>query len=91
MTMDRSFEIPSHAVARRVGDDMVILDLAGGQYLTLDPVGARIWELLGEGLTLGELSSRMLDEYDVTREQLETDIVRLVGELSAHGLVEKRQ
>ena len=91
MTMDSSFDIPSHAVARRVGDDTVILDLAGGQYLTLDPVGGRIWELLSEGRTLGELCSRMLDEYDVTREQLEADIVRLVGELSGHGLVEERR
>jgi hypothetical protein len=91
MRMDSSFEIPSHAVARRVGDDMVILDLVEGRYLTLDPVGGRIWELLSEGRTLDELCARMLDEYDVARERLEADIVRLVGELSAQGLVEKRQ
>lgn len=90
MTLNRAFEIPAHAVARRVGDDLVILDLTGGRYLSLDPVGARIWELIGEGRTLGEVCSAMEEEYDVSRERLEEDVLKLAGELSAEGLVEER-
>jgi len=40
--MDR-VTVPPHVIARRVGEDTVILDLASGTYFGLDPVGARIW------------------------------------------------
>lgn len=91
MTLDSAFDIPLHAVARKVGEDMVILDLDGGRYLSLDPVGSRIWELIGEGRTLSDVCSVMEEEYDVPRDVLEKDVLRLAGELSEQGLVEERQ
>jgi hypothetical protein len=36
-------------MARTVGDETVILDLANGTYYGLDPVGARMWQLMSEG------------------------------------------
>lgn len=90
MTMDSTFEIPAHAVGRWVGKDMVILDLAQGRYLTLDPVGGRIWELLGEGMNLAELCSAMESEYDVVRDALEMDVRVFVRELSAQRLLAER-
>lgn len=77
--------IPAQVMARQVGDETVILDLAGGTYYGLDPVGARIWHLMGEGKTLGEICDAMLDEYNVTREALERDVLEL-----AHKLLEQK-
>jgi hypothetical protein len=74
-------------MARTVGDETVILDLATGTYFGLDPVGARIWELLGEGMTLAEVCDRMLEEYEVAREELERDTLKLAQDLAAQGLV----
>jgi len=65
----------------------VILDLATGTYFGLDPVGARIWELVGEGKSLGEVCEQMLEEYEVSREELEGDVLRLAEELAGRGLV----
>ena len=79
--------IPTQVMARQVGDETVILDLASGTYFGLDPVGARIWQLLGEGKTLAEICQMMLEEYEVEREQLETDVLRITGELLERGLV----
>jgi hypothetical protein len=50
-------------------------------------VGARIWHRLGEGKTLAEICDIMIDEYDASREQIERDVMRLVEELGANGLV----
>jgi hypothetical protein len=74
-------------MARTVGDETVILDLATGTYFGLDPVGARIWELIGEGKTLAEVCDRMLEEYEVAREELERDTLKLAQDLVAQGLV----
>lgn len=74
-------------MARTVGDETVILDLASGTYFGLDPVGARIWQLMADGQTLGAICETLLNEYEVTRDALEGDILRLTAELSAKGLV----
>ena len=79
--------IPAQVMARTVGDETVILDLASGTYFGLDPVGARIWALMGEGKTLAEICTTMLEEYEVEREQLEADVLRLAMELAERGLV----
>jgi hypothetical protein len=79
--------IPAQVMARQVGDETVILDLGSGTYFGLDPVGARIWQLIGEGKTLGEICDTMLDEYDVTREALEHDVMELAEKLLAQKLV----
>ncbi len=87
MKLSDKVKIPPEVMARTVCDETVILDLASGTYFGLDPVAARIWELMGEGKTLGEICDLMLDEYDVSREELEGDTLRLARELADQGLI----
>lgn len=87
MNLSDKVTIPTQVMARTVGDETVILDLASGTYYGLDPVGARIWQLLADGKSLGEVCDVMFGEYDVAREVLEGDILRLTEELNAKGLV----
>jgi hypothetical protein len=88
--MDDTFDIPPTVVARMVGDEVVILDLDAGTYFGLDPVGARIWELIGEGLTLSNVRDRMLNEYDTQSDTLEQDILELIKALREESLVAVR-
>ena len=87
MNLSAKVSIPTQVMARTVGDETVILDLASGTYYGLDPVGARMWQLMNEGQPLAAVCETMLDEYEVTREALEGDIRRLTEELQAKGLV----
>ena len=79
--------IPPQVMARQVGEEQVILDLASGAYFGLDPVGARAWALLAEGKTIADVCDTMVDEYDVTRAALEADIVTLVQSMIDRQLV----
>jgi len=79
--------IPAQVMARQVGDETVILDLGSGTYFGLDPVGARVWQLIGEGKTLGETCDTLLDEYDVARDTLERDVLDLAEKLRAQNLI----
>jgi hypothetical protein len=81
--------VPAQVMDRSVGDETVILDLESGTYYGLDPVGARMWQLLGEGKSLGEVCEIMLEEYDVARERLEEDLLKLAEELANNGLVDR--
>lgn len=79
--------IPKEVMARQVGDETVILNLVSGTYFGLDPVGARIWQLIGQGLNLTDICDTLLTEFDVTHENLQRDIAKLVVELQDQGLV----
>jgi len=71
----------------RVGDEVVLLDLDSGTYYGLDAVGGRLWDLISGSATIGEAIDTMLEEYEVEREVLESDVLRLVDELREKGLI----
>lgn len=84
---DRIVKPAENVIARRVGEEMVLLDMTRGTYYGLDPIGARIWQLIADGASLAAIVEKLLEEYDVTRTQLESDVETLVGELEGRGLV----
>ena len=87
MSLSDIVTIPSQVMARQVGNESVILDLASGTYYGLDPVGARIWQLMTQGQTLAQVCETMLAEYEVTREDIERDVLALVQTLADKQLV----
>jgi len=87
MNLSNKITIPAQVMARQVGEETVILDLASGTYFGLDPVGARIWQLLTEGKTLAEVCAAMLAEYEVSREDIERDVLKLAEDLHAKQLI----
>ena len=53
----------------------------------MSPVGARIWELLGDGKDTSELVPLLLEEYEVEPEVLKADVEEFLAELSRLGLL----
>lgn len=86
-TADKTI-IPPHVMARAVGDETVILNLESGTYFGLDPIGARIWQLLSERLSFAEIHETLLREYEVSGEALERDLRGLIATLQTNGLIE---
>ena len=85
--LDRRATISQEAIAQEVSDEVVILDLGSEQYFSLDPVGARIWALIGEYGSLGQVFNQLLSEYEVSEAELKSDLETLVQSLVAEGLV----
>ena len=75
-------------IAKMVGTEMVLLDYDRGIYYGLNPVGARVWQLLREGSTPEEIIARLTDEYDVAPATLEADVAALLRDLEAKELVD---
>ena len=71
----------------RVGDEIVILDLDSGTYFGLDAVGSRLWDLIAGNHTIAEAMERMLEEYEVTAEELDRDVFQLLRELEEKKLL----
>lgn len=91
MTMlDRRVDIPETVVFQTVDDELVLLDLDSGVYYGLDRVGARIWRLLAEHGEPRRALEALIAEYEVAPERAAADLVDLVAELEARGLVRTR-
>jgi hypothetical protein len=76
-----------NVVSRELAGETVILNLKTGVYFGLNPVGTRIWALIQEHGSLRRVFEEMQKEYEVSSETLETDLLELVDQLSAKGLV----
>jgi hypothetical protein len=87
MKLSDKVGIPQHVIARQVGEESVMLDLEKGAYFGLDPVGARVWQLLAEGMTLAQACDCLMEEYEVSREDIERDVIALAEHLAANGLI----
>ena len=80
----------AHQLSSDVSGEAVILDLERSVYYGLDPVGATVWRLLTVPRPVNELVDAVLAEFEVDREQCERDVVALLQEMAARGLVEVR-
>jgi hypothetical protein len=74
-------------VARRVEDEMVVIQLDRNSIHALNRTGARLWELIVEGRSRSEACEQMLKEFDVPRAQLDSEIDELLELLFREGLL----
>ena len=77
-------------ISSSLGEEAVILELTQGVYYGLNAVGARIWELLKEPRTAGEIRDVILDEYDAEPEAVTRDLLGLLTDLADRGWIEVR-
>jgi Coenzyme PQQ synthesis protein D (PqqD) len=77
-------------VSVELDGEAVILGLHDGIYYGLDPVGARVWELLAQPRTVAELRDAVVAEWEVDAPTAEADLLRLLADLAARGLVDVR-
>ena len=87
MNLSDRVVIPAQVMARQVGEETIILDLASGMYFGLDAVGARIWQLMGEGKTLADVCAAMRAEYEVSPEDIARDVISLAESLCSRQLI----
>lgn len=81
--------ITPEVACQKVGEEIVLLHLETGIYYGLDPVGARVWELLVLSGTLQNVLEVLETEYEVDAGTLERDVTRLLEELLTQGLVRR--
>lgn len=68
-------------VASDIDDEKVMMSIEKGRYYGLDPVGSRVWELIGKPIRVSELIDTLLLQYDVDRETCEQDVLSFLEEL----------
>ena len=68
-------------------DGAVLLHVGSGQYHTLNPVGARIWEVLETPMDEAELTRRVEAEFEADNEPVVEDVKDFLANLVQRKLV----
>lgn len=87
MNLNQTATVSDQVIFQVVADESVLLDLASENYLGLDEVGTRIWELINEGETMRVVVATLLAEYDTDEVTLIGDLENLLGDLQTQGLI----
>lgn len=72
---------------QELGGETVLLNLANESYFGLDEVGTRVWQVLAETHSASDVITRLVEEYEVSSDQLRLDVEKLVSEMVDAGLV----
>ena len=75
-------------VSSDVGGEAVILNMQNGVYYGLDPVGAKIWNLVQQPKRISDLREAVVSEFDVEPARCEADLIELLQNLLTEGLIE---
>jgi len=87
----------SDATILRHAQEVVLSTLEGDAVLAhpkkdahfgLDEVGAEVWGWIAEHGTLGAVLDRIVAAYEVSRQQAQQDLMRLIDALLENGLVQ---
>ena len=74
-------------VSTQLGDETVILGGSKGLYFGLNPVGARVWELLEKPTDVRSIVTVIASEYEAPEPTIRADVLKLINEFVEHGLV----
>ncbi len=86
MELDTVFAKNDQVVSRKIVDELILVpmrkDVADTETLyTLNEVGARVYELIDGERPLQEIMDTIVNEFEVTRQQAESDVREFVAQL----------
>jgi SAM-dependent methyltransferase len=84
---DATFRVADRVLSRKVGDEVLLLDLSSGLYHVLNETGARVWALLENGGGVSGIADTVASEFDVDPRRAAEDVNALVARLQEDRLI----
>ena len=88
LTLDTRVARRDDVLASKLDGETVLFDVAAGNYYAYDAMGSRIWDLLAEPQTVGQICQALTREFAVDAERCEREVLSFLSDLSAHGLLQ---
>lgn len=74
-------------LARRMPGGTVLVHLESNRIFELNETGARVWELISEGLERDQVVQRLVQEFAVDATRASSELDALVADLEREGLL----
>ena len=84
---DAPLKPATQVLARRLPGGAVLVHLATNRIFELNETGAKVWELLSEGLDKGQILQRLIEEFAVDPAVAAADLSAVLDHLEREGLL----
>ncbi|MBI4789684.1 MAG: PqqD family protein [Chloroflexi bacterium] len=87
ITLETRIAKSDEIVAGKIDDEFVMMSIDNGKYYLMNPTGSRIWALLDEPRTIGELCAVLTGEFKITAADCQKEVVEFIDQLAARQVV----
>lgn len=87
ITKESVFQTAEGISWRDIKGELIVLQLASGEYFSFNEIGRLAWIALAEQKSISQVIEAVLAEYDVSLAQAEADVVAFVQGLLANKLL----
>lgn len=87
ISLDQVVSRDESTASRVLGDEAVVLTPLDSKIHSLNETGTRIWELLADKPTVGEIIAQIHREFKVDEEQAKEDVIAFLEELAEKGMI----
>jgi hypothetical protein len=74
-------------ISSKMDDEVVMMSVEKGNYYGLNRVGSEIWEKLTEPVTVAGLCDKLMQEFNVEKEQCQREVITYLDKLVSEGLI----
>lgn len=78
---------PESFVATLVDDEVVLIDMEGGELFSLSGTARAVWEAIDGQASADEIARSMAQAYEVEPDTAQREVSELLGELAKAGLI----
>ena len=82
------FRKSTKQVSCKIHDEVAILDLDKAVYFGLQGAAVHIWDVLETPRSVADICASVADTFDISENDCKTDVVDILANLQAEGLVE---
>ena len=80
-------KVPAAFAETRIDDEIVIMNLASGEFFSLKDSAAAIWDLVDGSRDRAAVLAALTSQYDALPDALARDLDTFLGELRVGGLI----
>ncbi|MBW4890007.1 PqqD family peptide modification chaperone [Mucilaginibacter sp. HMF5004] len=70
-----------------VGDELVMMDMDGGNYISLNKTGRVIWEQIEQPVKVGDMVNRLTTRFDIDKETCAADTLEYLENMLAQKVI----
>jgi hypothetical protein len=88
ITLQSIISAKKEIVAADMDGDTVMMSVEAGKYYNLGKIGGVIWGMIAEPVSVAAVIDKLLEQYEVTWEKCETEVLSFLNEVKKEGLLE---
>lgn len=87
MNLSSIVQQTENSVSCEIEEQTVLLNVEAGKYHGFNEVASKIWQLIETPLTISQICDQLIDEFDISKEQCESEVVVFLKRLNDAGLI----